>query len=655
MQPLQLTPINSFLGTHEGLNNIILPDVLSPSGSQNVYVDKHGRLRKVPGFAKLNTTATTTNTGGSTAWVVGLYPYKSISGVTVTRQLVKVIDDGADEWEIWTSADDGVTWTFRFDAGSGSITRLPDFAQYKTTLYVTNGVSNRSWNGTSIATIGQTQSPTVTSASSATGTNLTGNYKWKLVSVVADATRSPASVASTNLLLQSEQASLSWTADADTNVTGYELYRTIGTGTVYYFVGAIDGRTTVVYTDNVPDSVILSRRALLEYGDAPPTSWFCELHKERMFWLRTDAQPQRAYFSDAGLPESVGTTNYFDFADNDQTNDVLTGALGNFQNKLLVFLEKAIWTVSGTGVLIGDIQDWTKKKTNASVGTVSHRTVIRVPAGARFMAQNGSPIEVGSETIAYLTPYNDIRLFDGVSDVIISHPVKTSLDGHNYTVRSTAFALHDVELGHITWFYANGADTYPTRGVMWNYRTGLWTRIVSVAFRSGTVADSSTDSNILLTGNATTGLVFKYWDTSVASFNTVAIDARWMSNTLRGVIGQDPTDNAPTSPAMAHRKRWRWVDVLLVNIDPAVTLTVEWFKGDTADTATAVGSSTIVGNDTTRSVSQDKMLLKNSSGDFLHDEGVRIRISDNASNGSWGLEGLTLAHQILPGLRRRFQ
>jgi hypothetical protein len=48
-----------------------------------------------------------------------------------------------------------------------------------------------------------------------------------------------------------------------------------------------------------------------------------------------------------------------------------------------------------------------------------------------------------------------------------------------------------------------------------------------------------------------------------------------------------------------------------------------------------------------------RALLKDSRGDYLHDTGVRLRVSDHVAAGSWSLEGMNLAYQILPGLERR--
>ena len=47
--------------------------------------------------------------------------------------------------------------------------------------------------------------------------------------------------------------------------------------------------------------------------------------------------------------------------------------------------------------------------------------------------------------------------------------------------------------------------------------------------------------------------------------------------------------------------------------------------------------------------------LEGTNGDFIQDVGCRIRISDDAQNGSWSLEGMTLGYQVLPGATRRLQ
>jgi hypothetical protein len=140
-----------------------------------------------------------------------------------------------------------------------------------------------------------------------------------------------------------------------------------------------------------------------------------------------------------------------------------------------------------------------------------------------------------------------------------------------------------------------------------------------------------------------------------------------MTKTLFGVTEQ-------AQPAMSHQKRWRWVDFLF-ETDQNVTLTVEWLPGNTPDNAAGFGSTRInpaavtltsVEGDLIVSADGDlvsaaqsstnaRARLVNAAGRYLHDTGMRIRIFDNAQDGSWSLEAMNLAYQQLPGLQRRMQ
>src|SRR6185369_9983933 len=97
-----------------------------------------------------------------------------------------------------------------------------------------------------------TQSPTITPSVSSNSGNLKGNYKYKLVSTIAGV-RQNGSLSSTSVLAVDKQVDLSWSADANVSVDGYEIYRTSGQGTTYYYLTTISGRATVAYTDNISD------------------------------------------------------------------------------------------------------------------------------------------------------------------------------------------------------------------------------------------------------------------------------------------------------------------------------------------------------------------------------------------------------------------
>lgn len=667
--PLQVQLFDAFLGSQEGIHSIILPDIFSSGGSKNVYIDKFGRVCRMSGYAKQNSSAFTTDTGASAAMVRGLIPYRKTAGGSITRKLLIVLDDQVNEWEIHVSSDEGATKSFLYDAGSTAVGMIPDAAQYGDTIYITNGkLQPRKYDGTTMSATGLTQSPTITAVDSGTSGNLLGNFKYKLLSTIAGV-RQNGSLVSTNLLIVSKQASLSWSQDANVSVDGYEIYRTTGTGDTFYYLASISGRATVAYTDNISDTTLLENRVLEEHGDAPPVAYFCEPHKQRIWWFRTDTYPTRGYWSDAGAPESVYSNNYLDFSDSETVGDQITGALGNYEGLLVVFTEKTLWTVSGTGAIIGDLTDWTKTRTNTQTGSVSSRSAVRIPAGSKFTDQLGRSQTTDKASIAYFTPLGDIRIFDGDNDLIVSHPVRTSIRTFNYTHRQKIWAMIDSENDQAIWCFPSSTSTEPDTMVSWNYRYGVWYKWTVMPFGHGIEMDKSNDAAIMLTGQAvTTAGAYVYLFFSGNNFDGSAIDARWMTKTLYGV-------NEQGQPALALRKRWRWVDVLFKTDTSANTpITVGWFSGDATDEGdpvssftitpsgevliTADGSTILTADGSSISVGstsvQGKALLHVNS-DYLHDEGFRLRISTNDTGAGWSLEALELAYQILPGQHRRFQ
>lgn len=662
--PIQTQLFDAFLGSQEGIHSVILPDIFSSGGSKNVFIDKYARVSQISGYTKVNA-AVFTSLGGQTVIVRGLLPYRGTAGGSTTRKLLIVTDDGVNEWEILESTDNGATQSRIYTPGASPVGQVPDAAQFGDDLYICNGkLQPRVYDGTTIAATGLTQSPTITATESAASGVLVGNYRYKLVSTIAGV-RQAGSVASTSVLLSNKQMTLAWAADANGSVDGYEIYRTTGTGTTYYYLASIDGRATVAYTDNISDTTALENRVLEEHGDAPPVAYFCEPHKQRMWWLRTDTYPTRGYWSDPGAPESVYAFNYLDFSDSETVGDMITGGLGNYEGLLVVFTEKALWTVSGTGAIIGDITDWTKTRTNAGTGCVSHRSAVRIPAGSKYADQQGQLQTTTVSSIAYFTPLGDIRLFDGDNDLIVSHPMRDILATFNYAQRAKIWALHDSANNQVIWFLPTGSSGEPDTAVSWNYRFGVWYTWTPMPFSHGVELDTSSDAAVLLTGKSTAGTVYTFLDGN--SFDGSNIPAKWMTKTLYGV-------NEESQPALSNTKRWRWMD-LLFKVTNSTSLTLEWFAGNATDTASALhsitvtpaaseiytadGSLILTADGSSLRVAlqsaQEKAILHNGSGDYLHDEGIRIAIGTNTTTAPWSLEAMQLAYQVLPGHKRRFQ
>mgnify|MGYP001566452555 FL=1 len=319
--------------------------------------------------------------------------------------------------------------------------------------------------------------------------------------------------------------------------------------------------------------------------------------------------------------------------------------------------------------MIGNIVDWSRVRTNAGVGSVSHRSAVRVPSGSKYADQEGKLLTTQVSTLAYFTPFGDIRLFDGDNDTIISHPVKDALSTYTYAQRAKIHALHDSQRRHIIWFYPEGSDGEPTRAVVWNYQWGVWYLWTPVPFSCSVETDTSTSPLVLLVGESsptTGGYVYQWW--SGNSFDGSNINAVWMTKALYGITKEG-------IPALSNQKRWRWADFLF-EINQNVSLTVDVLNGVAPDNASALWSTTITpdvgallaangdrlvaaNGDVLRASdasAKEKALLKNAAnGDYLHDTGLRLRVGDNATLGSWSLEAFTLAYQILPGLNRRSQ
>lgn len=654
--PLDIVEISAFLGSGESGGSLVLGDAYSPSGSQNLYLSKSGRLATIGGYAKQNSSAVTTNTGGSAATFRALFQYRAQSSGSFTRQLLGLLDDGTDEWELWYSTDQGVNWTFISDRGATPVGLLPDFAISGTNLYITvpNTEIPRVWNGTALAASGATQlaAPSVTGAGAGV---LTGNFAYKIVPVLsATGIEKAGSATSAFFQAQAQQMTLGWVADADTNVGGYNIYRTTGVGKIFYFESYVSGRTTVAYTSNVSDLTIIQAQTLTFHGNPPPSGvYFCEPHKQRMWWGRTNATPRRWYYADPGQPDSVYTDNsYIEFGDGDSLGDVATGGTGDFQSMFVAWLEFSVWTVSGTGQVLGAVIDWNRRRTNARVGTVHHRTVAKVPIGAKFIDINGDVQTITGDTLAYLTPYKDIRIFDGQGDAIISEVVHDTLANLNYQYRGKSWALHDPLRKLIIWYYPSGNSVECADAIAWDYTSGAmfpWTGFGP--FAHGLPVESSTVAQTIVVSQAavaTGGYVYQLWSTT--TFDGSAFTWAWMSKALypRGASGDSPASLilAPKGYDLLRRKRFRWCIPAFTKQGSPATVTVGVYKPTDAATDSAQFSRTISGSELRRLRMIDS---SNNTGRFYHDYGLRLKFS---STGFAELDGFGLAFQVLPGTKR---
>lgn len=677
--PLRHLIAQALLGDQESVASILLSDLYSSGGSRNLSIDKSGRVAQILGYTQQNVAPVTSNTGGVAERLRGLHHYVSQSSGSATRQEIGVFTDDDQHWEFRTSSDAGITWDFVHDYGAASADRIPDFAASGNLLFMTNGaIAPAQYDGTNLTTAGSTQLAAPTFTSTGAG-ELSGNIAWRILPMVGN-TRKLSSVQSINYAVTAATGAghVDWTADADVTVTGYEIYRTTGTGSIFFFEGSVVGRLTVTFnvggTDDTDENLIVNR-VLSEFGDPPPVgAYFCELHKQRMFYIRTDTNPRIAYYSDPGVPYSVYRAfNFVDFTDAESFTDVATGATGDFLSQFILWQERSVWTLSGDGEIIGVNRNFVRRKSDAQMGTVSHRTVTRIPQNAAYTDSEGNKKNTGGTTLAYLTPLADIRLFDGEHDEIISFPKRVTLQQANYSARRKSFVIHDHARQECTWVYASGVSTEPDMAVTWNYRWGTWYSR-DWPFACGIEIETANSASVLLAGEGDLtigGLCYLLWNGF--TFNGAAIDSQWQTKVMYGVGAFGDAPGLIGKPLPSLRKRWRNVFLLFDIVGGSATCTVEWIPGDDPlDAAPALGSRTVTipssaleTSDGSAILTSDgsplfvqslpalvKAQLQDNRGRHVHSRGLRLRVRLTTSTAQWFLSAMDTTYQVLAGEKR---
>ncbi len=629
----------AFAGDDESIALLLLSAGISHRDSINVYVSKIARLARILGYLRQGT-AYTTNVGGSPTKLPGLFPYSFATGGVTTLKTLGVFDDASDEYEVVVSTDKGANWTLLEDLGSGFSGKIPDSAAFGNLRYLTFGKGTpRVYNSTALASVGVTQSPKPTIVTNGAGI-LSGSFEYKVVSMKPNKDRQGASEVSTEIIVSLKKHTVSWTADTDGTVIGYEIYRTTGTGELFYLAGTVEGRLTVTFEDNVLDSVIFQKRILQEHGDPPPDGVrFCEPHETRMWWLGTDEDPRKAFYSDRGRAEEVGAASFLDLTAQNGGADKITGGTGNFFRSFIIWLEQSVWRVSGTGTLVNNVPDLRREQTSSRVGTVSSRSVVKVPENAVFTNEAGRPVSTSGPGLAFFTPNLDIRVLDGDADTVVSTAKSTFLATVNWDARDTINAIHHPTEPAIIWFVPTGVSTVPNAGVMWNYAQGVWTEIDTTPFLSSMLTDDR-DALVGSNSTATGGLTYKWWNGN--TFDGANITSTYFS---KPIFGHSDGQAAPHL-----RKRSRRVDLVFSAHDSSRSVTFDWFTGFVEAGATVFGTKSLSLLDATGSHVQVRAVLKNTSGNYPVSKVIRFRVTDTGSGDPWELDHFIYHFQVLPGM-----
>jgi len=179
---------------------------------------------------------------------------------------------------------------------------------------------------------------------------------------------------------------------ADSQVDQREVWRTADGGTAFFLLDTIDDNVTTTYEDDIADSGLSSTELPVD-NDAPEVSFgdFFGPHNASMFWLSTaSGQRGRLYYSPIGRAESM--EGFIEVSSDDDPCQKVIGWAGY----LVVFTKTRIFHILGTNPYIA-------REIYGLPGTTVPRTVVNVPGGIAYVAEDGPRIFSGnrSELINY--------------------------------------------------------------------------------------------------------------------------------------------------------------------------------------------------------------------------------------------------------------
>lgn len=664
--PLLSLLIPAFAGDFQGQNPLTLADVFSSGGSLNLHMGKSGQLKTSPGWSQRGSVAAPAEDtyfvfallqapdGSELAWFVGS------SGSSLMRQIY--VDSVPQGW----SAVSGVDTDNQNPVCFALFGTKVYLTTWDTVFSVTNGTG---------ATVTSAQLTAPTLADSGTAGALAGSYRGRLIPVKANKERKIASAISAAVRVQNEKINWSWTADADTDVLGYELWRTTGTGLDLYYVTYIDGRTTVAYSgDNLADSVLITRDVLAliaQSGDTPPADTrYCTTHGGRMWWLGSETLGvRRGYYSDPGNAESTDRLRgYIDWTDGPSVSDEIVGG-SSADFGLITWMRRNIWVTTGTGTVIGTSRDWRPKRSNASIGTIGIRTVVEIPAGAKYPDENGDIQVLNRATWAYLTPAKDIRVFDGDSDTIVSYAKKDTLQQLNldaflhpddigvFQGMHLAYAVHHVDQGHIIWGIPYGsAQATVNRGILWDYVRGTWHELTDWALGHAIEAITDGGDSFLWGGAAVASSTIKIYDAWDEEETGRGVASNFTHRFMSKPIYLPVEPGGP--PDLSHEKIIEAVALLFgVDDEASDSLLVGFMPHDVDDSGVL---SFVYGNNTSSYKTASGRVYQQAQqpatgtvpGRYLHSVGFRLVISSLSNTGPWTMNGIEILYRVKQGQTR---
>lgn len=213
-------------------------------------------------------------------------------------------------------------------------------AEYENYMFFGNGFSTPyKYNG-DFTRHGIEQASAPTAATAPTGTNLSGDYQYKVSYVNSALVEGDVSDASSTFTASSEDIRVTIpTAPVSFGVESRRLYRTEAAGSTFKRVVEINDNSTTTYDDAVTDGNLGTTAPDDQAG--PPNYDAIVYHQNRLF-CNDPTNRNYVFYSELANPYVFKTTNFIRVGDN--SGDIVRG-LTVYQDGILVFCDNSQWLI----------------------------------------------------------------------------------------------------------------------------------------------------------------------------------------------------------------------------------------------------------------------------------------------------------------------
>lgn len=230
-----------------------------------------------------------------------------------------------------------------------------------------------------------------------------------------------------------------------------------GADGVKYYVKQINENTSTFFIDITPDSDLVDRAPMLTDSTTISANYGIGETWNGRIWLGGGkSHPTRIIYSEKGLPEQFGLSNYFELGNT--TGGHITG-LKSYYNNLLVFRESSIDVIR----MLSD-GSFSHGQITPVIGTRATNTIQLVPgAGVFFLAMDGIYVVSGGLDGGSSI---DVKKISGLCDKDIKTLNRSAIDRAiaGYSKKEREYWCH----------FPSDTDIIPNRGLVYHSDIGQW-------------------------------------------------------------------------------------------------------------------------------------------------------------------------------------